>query len=257
MQDVIGFIEQNVSPFWLFVGMILTGLGAPFPEEVFIILGGIQAANGNLETLPTFGALLSGGLLGDCIMYGMGFHFGRGLLNKGGLFSRFITPERERHVEELMAKHGLKVLLFARFLVGVRSPVYITTGILRVNFRRFVLFDTVCATLVIGAFFSLSYFFADQIKGWWEKLHGAETVLTVIVISVIVLGCGIYFWRHHRSAKNKRKEEPPADSSPAAASEWTSETSPSNGTEELKEPATSSVADAASHDVPGSDKKDP
>ena len=56
--------------------MILTGCGFPMPEEVAIIAGGALAANGQLHWGLTLGALLIGALLGDCVMYYIGYHFG-------------------------------------------------------------------------------------------------------------------------------------------------------------------------------------
>ena len=47
----------------------------------------------------------------------------------------------------------------ARFLVGLRSPFYLTAGILRVKYRWFLFADFLCASVVIGGFFGLAYLF--------------------------------------------------------------------------------------------------
>ena len=65
-------------------------------------------------------------------MYYIGYHFGRRLLEQNRFWNKLITPEREKKVEELLNQHGVKVLLGARFLVGIRGPMYITAGILQV-----------------------------------------------------------------------------------------------------------------------------
>src|SRR5215475_8682963 len=147
----------------IIVYMILTGCGLPMPEEVAIIAGAALAASGALNPWLTLGSLLIGAILGDSVMYFIGSHFGRRLLNKNRLWKRLITPEREKNVEVLLAKHGVKVLLGARFLVGLRGPMYITAGILKVPFKRFVLADLFCATLVVTLFFGLTYFYGKEI----------------------------------------------------------------------------------------------
>ena len=102
-------------------------------------------------------------------MYFIGYHFGQRLLQKNRLWNRLITPEREKRVEGLLAQHGVKVLLGARFLPGIRGPMYITAGILKVPFKRFVVADLFCASLVVSIFFGLSYLTAARWSGQFAK----------------------------------------------------------------------------------------
>ncbi len=97
----------------LILYMILTGCGLPMPEEVAIIAGAAFAAAGKLDPWLTLASLLAGALLGDCVMYYIGYHFGRRLLEQNRFWNKLITPEREKKVEELLNQHGVKVLLGA------------------------------------------------------------------------------------------------------------------------------------------------
>jgi membrane protein DedA with SNARE-associated domain len=90
------------------------------------------------------------------------------------------------------------MFLLARFLIGLRSPVYLTAGILRIPFRRFLLIDLVCATSVIGTFFGLSYLYGETILHWVRR---AEILLTVVV-ALAVAGGAIYLWRRHRPSRS-------------------------------------------------------
>jgi len=171
--------------------MILTGCGFPMPEEVAIIAGAALAASDKLDPWLTLGSLLIGALLGDCVMYYIGYHFGRRLLTHNRLWKRLITPEREKNVEALLARHGVKVLLGARFMVGVRGPMYITAGILKVPFKRFVLADLFCATLVVSLFYGLTYAYGAQIM---HAIHEGEGWITTIVIAAAIVGAGVGLW---------------------------------------------------------------
>lgn len=182
----------------LIVYMILTGCGLPMPEEVAIIAGGAFAAAGKLHWGLTLGSLLIGALLGDCVMYYIGYHFGRRLLQQNRLWNRLITPEREKKVEELLDQHGVKMLLGARFLVGLRGPMYITAGILRVPFRNFIVADLFCATLVVSLFFGLTYFFGTQIV---RIVHKGEGWLTIGLLTGVIIAGGIFLWFYLRRRK--------------------------------------------------------
>lgn len=187
--------------------MILTGCGLPMPEEVAIIAGAALAASGKLNPWLTLGSLLIGALLGDCVMYFIGSHFGRRLLNKNRIWNRLITPERERNVEALLAKHGVKVLLGARFLVGLRGPMYITAGILKVPFKRFVLADLFCASLVVTLFFGLTYAYGAQIM---RAIHEGEGWLTTIVIAAAIVAAAVGLWLFLRRQKKAGLQSFPA-----------------------------------------------
>ncbi len=178
--------------------MILTGCGLPMPEEAAIIAGGALAAKGTLRWEFTLASLLIGALAGDCVMYYIGYHFGRRLLQQNRFWNRVITPEREKKVEELLNKHGVKVLLGARFLVGLRGPMYITAGILKVPFRRFVLADLFCATLVVTIFFALSYWYGAKII---DAIHRGEGWVTIGVVTGGVIAGGIALWLYLRRRK--------------------------------------------------------
>lgn len=193
---------SHVVPYLIVGGsVVLTGMGLPVPEEVFIIGAGLASSKGVLEPWLAWLTCIIGAILGDCAMYAIGYHFGHGLLRDHRWFAKLMNPRRERQMEGMIRKHGIKVFLTARFLVGVRSPVYVAAGILRVSFRQFLLFDALCATLVVSVFFGLSYVFAEHIMGFWDRLRKAEMVLTVAIIAGIVATVAYFFWRRRNRWK--------------------------------------------------------
>lgn len=204
----------------IIVYMILTGCGLPTPEEVAIIGGGVAASLDKLDWRLTLGSLLIGAIVGDSVMYGIGRYFGQRLLQKNRLWSKIITPEREKKVEQLLLLHGVKVLLVTRFLVGLRGPMYITAGILRVPYKRFVIADAVCASLVVTLFFGLSYFFGAQV---YHIIRTSEGWLTLVLVAVVVIAAGIFLWYELRKKKllGKGIDEPLSAAGPAPSVEST------------------------------------
>jgi membrane protein DedA with SNARE-associated domain len=218
MPDLAGLLITHGSYLSIFFVLVLTGSGLPIPEEVPIILAGYLSADGALNPYLAFMWCVLGAIVGDCVMYVIGYHFGRPVLRDHRWFARFVTPKREIQIEDQFRKHGLKVFFIARFLVGLRSPVYLTAGILRVSFRRFFLIDLFCASVVVGTFFWLTYFFGKAIAKW---IKGAEVTLTVAVVLALV-GLGVYLWHRHRQktavAEPDACDNPPTDSTESNAS---------------------------------------
>jgi len=206
--------------------LVLTGAGVPIPEEVPVIIAGVAAKTGTLFLWPAYAACLIGALLGDCLMFAIGYHFGRGVLLEHRILARHLTAERERQIEEMISSHGFKVLFVSRFLVGFRTPVFLTAGILRMPVRKFLLYDGLSATVVVSVFFALAYHYGERIQDLWKYVRGAEYALSGTVTLCIA---GVVLWyimrvrrrrarlalrRSQRSARLSRaaNSQPPAKS---------------------------------------------
>lgn len=210
---LLQFFSQGASAYaGIVVLLVLTGAGVPIPEELPVFVAGVLSRHGTLNWGLAYAACLIGAILGDCVMYSIGRYFGRSVLRERHWFAPFLTPEREALIEENIKRHGLKVFFLARFLVGLRSPVFLAAGILRVPFRRFLLMDLLCATVVVSFFFSLGYIFAYHIRAWLESIRHAEYALTGTVLSTIAVVGLYYYWVRRRRAKTLL--DPPVD--PAA-----------------------------------------
>lgn len=180
------------SYFAIILLLILTGLGLPVPEEVAIIAAGVMASHGQMNPWLAWASCMVGVLIGDLVVYGIGRHFGRAFVREHPSWARLVNAEREAQIERMIQRHGLKVFFLARFLVGLRSPVYLAAGVLRMPVRRFLLIDLFCASVVVGIFFLLSFYFGQTIVLWIRRV---EILITVIVV-VGLVAIGILVWRH-------------------------------------------------------------
>ncbi len=128
------------------------------------------------------------------MLYLIGYHFGRNLVKAHPRLAHLLHAEHEAKMEEYINRYGLRVLFVARFLVVVRAPVYLSIGILRHPYRKFLLFDAFCASAVVGLFFGLSYAFGDHVAGWIRR---SEILFTVIVV-VATISLLLAWWFRSR-----------------------------------------------------------
>lgn len=190
---MLEFLSSRLSYLGFVLFLTLCGCGIPIPEEAPLVLAGAMSANGTLEhTSLAFGACLLGALLGDSIMYAIGRHFGHAWLTTHPKISRFINAEKEQKLEHAVQRHGFKVLLLTRFLIGVRGPVYYAAGAAKVPYLRFLLWDLVSATLVVGTVFGLGYWFGPSIE---KLVHEAEEFMTIIVVLVLATVGIVVFYK--------------------------------------------------------------
>jgi membrane protein DedA with SNARE-associated domain len=188
----------------IFLFVVLTGCGLPLPEEIAIVSAGVLSAVGQLHPLPAFGACLLGAVVGDAIMYAIGYHFGHNLIALHPKLGKWMGARQEPRYEQAILRHGFKVMLLSRFMVGVRGPVYLAAGVARIPFRRFLMWDLVCATLVVSLFFGVSYSFGDDIA---KFLSDAERAFTLTVLAVVLVAALYALRRYRRSLLDAVLEE--------------------------------------------------
>ncbi|MDY0168816.1 MAG: DedA family protein [Thermoguttaceae bacterium] len=191
------------GPLLAYLGIVfflaMTGAGMPIPEEIFVVGAAVAAAGGTLDPWVALVACMVGVLLGDSLMYFLGARFGRGLLNEHRWFARMLTPEAEARIERLIQHHGMKMFLVARFLVGLRAPFYITSGILRIGYRRFLLLDFLCTCINIGAFFGLAFFLSEYYgEAIYQWIRDAEWFVTGLVLLAALVAATYYYVRRRR-----------------------------------------------------------
>lgn len=177
----------------IIVFLVLTGCGMPLPEEVAIVLAGVLSAQGHLHPGLAFAACLVGALLGDMIVYAIGFRWGRNLLSYHPRLAKLLGAEREKKFEEAIEQHALKVMLLSRFLVGVRGPVYLAAGVIRLPFRRFLIYDIICATIVVGLFFGVAFLFGDHVA---HLIRDAELKVTIAVAVLVIIASLVLYFRY-------------------------------------------------------------
>jgi membrane protein DedA with SNARE-associated domain len=187
------WLLQSGSYLGIFAFMVLTGCGLPLPEEVAIVFAGVQSAQGDLIAGPAYAACLLGALVGDAAMYGIGRKFGHSLVRRHPRLAKFVHADREEHFERSVLRHGFKVLLIARFMVGVRGPVYLAAGVVRMPFRRFLAWDLFCATLVVSSFFTISYYLGEFLERETIGRMVRDTEVMITLVGLVALSVVVFF----------------------------------------------------------------
>jgi membrane protein DedA with SNARE-associated domain len=192
---LFGLPLDHVSYLGIIVILILTGSGLPVPEEVPIVAAGIASSVGTLHPGWAFLSCVVGALAGDSVLYWIGYHFGHSLVTRHPRFAHLLHADREARIEQMIRRHEIKVFFLSRFMVGVRAPVYLAAGVLRVPFHRFLLIDAVCATSVVGLFYWLSYAYGNRLT---NLIRQSEIWLTATVALVVCAAVCFFLWKRRR-----------------------------------------------------------
>jgi membrane protein DedA with SNARE-associated domain len=181
----------------VFIALLLCGAGAPLPEDITLVAGGVIAGLGYANVHIMFVVAMIGVLVGDAGMFLLGHHYGAHIL-KWRVVSRLLTPARYAKVQEKFERYGNRLMFIARFLPGMRTAVYITAGTThRVSFMRFLLLDGLAALISVPIWVYLGYFGADNhewLVKWIRRGQSSLWVLGGLVVVVLL----VLWWRHRR-----------------------------------------------------------
>ena len=212
--DLVAGQSLNIGYGFVFVVLLLCGFGLPMPEDVVLVTGGVLAWLSSDVDRVTFSAMirdegllamvavgLAGILAGDSIIFLAGRRYGSRVADRAPL-RRLITPDKLEQVERLIRKRGNVVVLFARFLPGLRAPTFFTVGHARMPYWEFVAFDGSAALVSAPVWVCLGFWFGDDLHAA-ARMAGqfGNWILAAVAIALLVVV--VRWWR------GRRREPPP------------------------------------------------
>ncbi len=178
--------------------LVAAGLGFPMPEELPVVGAGIWVGQ-TYEKQPlcwlAWPVCILGVVISDGLLYGIGRVYGTRLLEYRWI-ARLLPPEKRIRIEENFHKYGVKILLFARLLPGIRSPIFITAGMMKLPLKRFLLADGIYAIPGVSLLFFLAWWFGNQVKDVVETIEGDVKIVRPIIIMVAIVVVAVYFVFH-------------------------------------------------------------
>ena len=181
--------------FGVFGALVLAALGLPVPEEVSLVTAGVLARTGYAPLPLSFVVGYIGVLCGDCIAWSMGRLTGG---SPTGPVGRLIGPAQLQRVRRFYRRYGLRSIIIARQLPGMRTPTFFFAGASGVPLGRFLLIDGAAAILTAGLYVSLGFLFAEEFSAMLSTLDTLRNTSGVLAGLVMALFIGWVVYRRLR-----------------------------------------------------------
>src|ERR1041384_7660289 len=125
-----------------FLSVMLEGVGIPTPGQTLLMASSIEAAKGRMNIVLLLFLVAIAATVGNSIGYAIGRWGGRAVLER-----LKVNRQRQQYLDDLIDRRGGIVILFARFLDGLRQLNGIVAGLLRMPWWTFTLYNVAGAIL--------------------------------------------------------------------------------------------------------------
>ena len=176
--------------------LLLENAGIPVPGETILLLASFLAYSEHDLRLPWIILVATiAATLGDNLGFALGYYGGRPLLLRYQSLFRIKSTAIHRG-EDLFAKYGATTVFFARFVFGMRILAGPMAGVLRMSWRRFLVFNFLGAVVWVSVISSAGYLFGRH----WNRLEEALKRADIVAFLVILLIAGYLWWRNRKRA---------------------------------------------------------
>ena len=164
--------------------------------DITLLISGAMAHSsffGQYSFAKLFIAGTLGGMVGDCIGYGVGRIF-----HEKAKHYRFYQMAQPR-VERLIEKFGGFAIVISKYIYGIRAAMCVFYGIGKMPFPRFLLLDFISCSLWVLILAGLGYFFSGAITsiiGDFQQIGVA--LFFLILFAVIIIYTVERFWISER-----------------------------------------------------------
>jgi membrane-associated protein len=197
--DILDFLKQLTDPesiisygglaLLLFVVFAETGLLVGFflPGDSLIFISGmICVSKPELlgVNLPVLILCLSGAaILGNIVGYWFGHRVGPALFQRK---DSFIFKKKYLQVtQDFYEKNGGKTLIIGRFLPIIRTFAPILAGVIKIDFKKFMLYNVIGAFAWSGILCSIGFYLGTY--EWVQKNIGYIVIAIVLITTVPVI----------------------------------------------------------------------
>ena len=174
----LAFLETGA-----FVGLIA-------PGETAVVLGGVVAAQGQVELAAMLVLVWVAAATGDFVSFLLGRRLGRRfIVTRGPRFG--VTPPRLARVETFFDRHGAKAILVGRFVGIVRAVAPFLAGASGMRVRAFLPWSILGTAAWAATFTLVGYIFH-------RSFSAAADYVTKGALALAVVAAMVLAWRAHR-----------------------------------------------------------
>lgn len=203
MNELLPVLERYGTAL-LFLFVLVEQTGLPLPAAPALLAAGALAGFGKLSFAAALLAAATATTLADSLWYHLGRSRGQWILR---LLCRLSLEPANcvRRTHHWFGRYGEKALLVAKFIPGFGTASVALSGMTRMPWPRFLLWDSAGSLLWAGCYMALGWLFRNQLELVVLRLEQTGTGLAWTLAGLVVLGSALKFWGRRRFLRQLRE----------------------------------------------------
>jgi membrane protein DedA with SNARE-associated domain len=140
-----------------------------------------------------------GVLIGDGIIFFAGRLLGD-RVKSTWLYKRVMTTKNDQKTTKVFEKYGDKVVFMARFMPGLRMPIFLSAGLYRVSPLKFFALDGFAALISVPVWIWVGWVFGDNLDILSKKIRQFQ-IGVYVLLAVLVLGFILHYWLRKKAER--------------------------------------------------------
>ena len=152
--------------------------------DITLLMSGAMAHSGffgQYSFLKLFIAGTLGGMVGDCVGYGVGR-----MAHEKAKDYRFYQMAHPR-VERLIAKFGGYAIIISKYIYGIRVAMCVFYGVGRMPFLRFLILDAISCSIWVLLLAGAGYFFSGAITNIIGDFQQVGVALFFLILFAVII----------------------------------------------------------------------
>jgi membrane protein DedA with SNARE-associated domain/rhodanese-related sulfurtransferase len=196
LNETLHFVAKH--GYWLLIAAVLGRQAClPVPTNLLLVAAGALARQGSLSLAGVMGVSVLTFLLADLAWFAAGRSTGDRILH----FVCGLSSGPESCVckaRTTFGSHGVRTLLFSKFVIGLDALAAPLTGAARTAPARFLVFDGAGAALWSGAYTALGYIFSNQLDRVAVHMARIGFATTAVIAAIFIFNLVRRFARWER-----------------------------------------------------------
>lgn len=172
----------------------IIALGVFLLEDTTTVIVGVLVADGILSIPFALSSLYAGIILGDMVLYTIGY-----LASMYARLARYVDHDFVVPFRIWLENRFVLTVFSARFIPGSRFPTYTASGFFRSPLSTFIMTATTATFIWTTFLFTVSYWFGSLTSGWFGHLRWG--IAAAFLIALFLIG------RHNLLAYRAEKAE--------------------------------------------------
>jgi membrane protein DedA with SNARE-associated domain len=193
------------TPYFVIFGILLgCGIGLPLPEDIILLTAGLLAYYGLTNVWLTIVVGLLGVTLGDTLIFWLGSHYGRRITKKW-FFHKLLPDDRLLAVSRRFKRRGNRLIFAARFMPGLRAPIFFSAGTLHLPYRVFLFYDGMAALLSVPLIVGAVYYFGDNLDQVVQAIQKFEHGIVLVIAALMMIMFGKWYVTHRKLRREEQQ----------------------------------------------------